>query len=304
MISPRRSVDMAAAIRKFVLACLVFPVFAADINDIAAKCPGTVSLYAKNLDNGNAFGIREDERVRTASTIKLPIMAGVFAAVKDGNGSFSDQLEITAGEKVSGSGVLRGFSNGVKLPLRDVVLLMIILSDNTATNMILERYPADLINAYLTTFGLHETKALRKILGDGGNLKPVPTGQSKEGRAAAYRRFGIGVSTAREMVALLEKLETGSVVSPDASREMISVLSKQQDQAGMQRKLPYRIASKSGALDTFRSDVGIVYSPAGRVAMAITVDGMPSQGYKPDHPGLHCIANLSEALVEKLTAKI
>lgn len=283
---------------RLLTALLLAPCLLADSAAIAAKCSGKVNLYAKNLDTGKTFGIREDERVRTASTIKLPILAGVFAAIAAGKGGLTDEITLTKDEQVSGSGILRGFSPGVKLPLRDVLLLMIVLSDNTATNMTLERYPADLINGYLSKFGLKETKVLRKILGEG-----APTGHSKEGKLEEYRRFGLGVSTPREMVMLLEKLERGEIVSPEASKEMISILRKQQDNAGMQRYLTVPVASKAGALERLRSDVGIVYAPAGRVAMAITVDDLPASGYKPDNPGLLCIADLSRSLVEELTAK-
>lgn len=269
------------------------------LKPIAAKCGGTVSLYAKNLETGQTIGIRETGRVRTASTIKLPIMAGVYAAIADGKGKWTDELTLTEQEKVSGSGVLQGFSNGVKLPLADIVLLMIILSDNSATNMVIERFTADSINAYLETFGLKETKILRKIM-----RGEVATGHSKYGKLPEFRRFGLGVSTPKEMVFLLEKLERGEIVSADASKQMIATLKRQQDDAGLQRRIKFPAASKSGALDTLRSDVGIVDAPWGRIAMAITVDDLPSSDYKPDNPGQLCIANLSEAIVDELKGNV
>ena len=84
---------------------------------------------------------------------------------------------------------------------------------------------------------------------------------------------------------------------------MIVTLKRQQDNAGMQRRLAYTIGSKAGALDNYRADVGIVYAPSGRVAMAIAVDDLPSAGYKPDNPGLLCIADLAESLVQELAPK-
>ena len=107
-----------------------------------AGFPGQVSLYAKNLDSGEATGIRETEPVRTASTIKLAVMAALFDAVARGELGWSERLTITEAEKVAGSGVIESeLSNGVQLPLQDVMHLMMVLSDNTATNMILERFP-------------------------------------------------------------------------------------------------------------------------------------------------------------------
>ena len=106
--------------------------------------PITVSLYAKNLKTGATVGIGENDPVRTASTIKLPIMLSVFDAVARGKADFSEMLTVTKEDKVSGSGVIgTEISDGVKLPMRDVVNLMMVLSDNSATNMLIERFTAD-----------------------------------------------------------------------------------------------------------------------------------------------------------------
>src|SRR4051794_22305382 len=104
-----------------------------------AKFPGTVYLFAKNLDTGEEFAIRADDRIRTASTIKVPVMTAVFAAVESGDAKWSDELVLKDADKVGGSGVLQEMSDGLRLPLRDLVRLMIVVSDNTATNLLLER---------------------------------------------------------------------------------------------------------------------------------------------------------------------
>src|SRR5438552_3027122 len=104
------------------------------LRDRIGGFPGVVSLYAKNLDMCDAVGIYESDPVRTASTIKLPIMLAVFEAVARERAKWTEPLTVTAADKVSGTGVLGSeISDGVRLPLRDVVHLMIVLSDNTAT---------------------------------------------------------------------------------------------------------------------------------------------------------------------------
>lgn len=266
-----------------------------------AKFPGTVSVYAKNLETSKSYGLRENDRVRTASTIKLPIMTAVFAAVDQGRAKWTDTLTLTSDERVSGSGVVRELSDGVKLPVIDLVHLMIVVSDNTATNLILDRFTADAVNDYMDKLGLKQTRSMRKILGDGKDLKPNPSGWSKAGQLAENKRFGIGSSTPKEMVTLLEMLERGEVVSPAASKEMLAILKRQQDRAGIARKTGESpVANKSGALDRLRSDVGIVYSKGGPIAMAITCDGIPSAGYTPDNPGLLMISELAQILIEGL----
>jgi beta-lactamase class A len=265
------------------------------------SAPGTVSLYAKNLDTGAEYGLRADAPVRTASTIKLPVMVAVFGEVEAGRAKFTEEIAIRDDEKISGSGVLKEFSAGVKIPLRDLVHLMIVVSDNTATNMVLDRIAADTVNRYMDELRLPQTRSLRKVLGDRNQLKPNPSGWSEAGKLETNKRYGIGVSTPREMVALLEKLERGEVVSAAASKEMIEILKRQQYTDGIARRVgDTKTATKSGALDALRSDVGIVYSKGGRIALAITVDGMKGIDYSPDNPGLLLISRLSGILVKGL----
>ncbi len=269
----------------------------------AAEVQGTVSLYAKNLDTGDNYGMREDERVRTASTIKVAIMASVFNAVADGKARWTDVLPLTGPKKVSGSGVVPELSNGVRLPIRDLMHLMIVVSDNTATNMLLERFPGNSVNAMMDKMDLGHTRSLRMILGDGANLKAVPSGLSAAGNDPDNQRFGIGVSTPREMVMLLEKIELGRVVSPAASKEMIAILKRQQYKDGIGRHVSDAVASKSGSLDHLRSDVGIVYTKGGRIALAITVDDMPGIDYSADNVGNLAISKLTGILLEGLKKK-
>ena len=262
---------------------------------------GKVYLYAKNLDTGRAYGLLQDDRVMTASTVKLPIMAGVFAIVQASKAAWTEELTLTEENRVSGSGVLSELSNGVKLPLRDVLHLMIVVSDNTATNMILDRFSTDAINIELDKIGLRQTRSLRKIRGDGNDLKP-PSGYSAAGKLPGNQRFGIGVTTPREMADLLEKLERGEVVNASASKEMIAILLRQQYREGIARRLgdDTPVASKSGALDHLRSDVGIVYSKRGRIVMAITCAEIPAIDNSVDNPGVALIARLAEILIDGL----
>lgn len=273
------------------------------VRDAIAGFEGTVYLYAKNLDTGASYGLRENERVRTASTIKLPVMTAVFQAVADGQAKWSEELTLRDADKVSGSGVMFEFSDGVKLPIRDVMRLMIVLSDNTATNLLLDRFTADRVNAEMDKYGLKQTRSLRKVRGDGNQLKP-PTGWSAAGKLPENQKYGLGVTTPREMAMLLEKIERGDVVSAEASKEMIAVLKHNQDGECIRRSFPDTpVANKTGALDALRSDVGIVYSKKGRVALAITCDGMPKIDYGPDNKGALMIAKLAGILVDGLTAQ-
>jgi beta-lactamase class A len=262
---------------------------------------GTVSLYAKNLDTGESAGLRQAEPVRTASTIKLPILLAVFDQVAAGKAKWTEILTVTARDKVSGSGIIGSeLSDGVQLPLRDVVHLMIVLSDNSATNMILERFTADAVNAYLDKIGIKTTRSMRKVRGDGSELKAAE-GWSAAGKLPENQKYGLGVSSPRDMVSILEKLERGEIVSPETSQEILAILKRCHDDTGVRRRLGgVTIANKTGALDALRSDVALVYAKGGRIAMAITVDGMPKVDYSPDNVGSILIADLARILVDGL----
>ncbi|MGI8884596.1 MAG: serine hydrolase [Pyrinomonadaceae bacterium] len=252
---------------------------------------GKVWIYAKNLDTGKDYGLRADEQVRTASTIKLPIMTEVFHQIAQGKINWTDEFILKG--KQGGSGVLGEFSEGAKTDFRTATNLIIVISDNTATNLILDKVSSNNVNAFMESLGLKQTKSLRKI-GGGGDAKAYDEPLNK--------LFGIGVSSPRDMAKLLEMLERGEVVSKEASAEMIAILKRQQFTDGLARNtldtVPY--ATKSGALDRLRSDVGIIYTRRGRIVMAITVDDMPIVHYSMDNAGNELIWRLSQILQDGL----
>ena len=270
------------------------------ISEAISGFPGTVSIFAKNLDTGATFGLRPDERVRTASTIKLPILCATFKAVQEGRLKWTDLTTLKDADKVSGSGILGEFSEGVQIPLADLTHLMIVVSDNTATNLVIDHVTADYVNDYMDKLGLKGTRSMRKVLGDGNNLKP-PSGYSKAGLDPENKKYGLGSSTPREMVTLLEMLESGKVVSPEASAEIIKVLKRQRDNNGIARRMGETVvANKAGALDHLRSDVGIVYQKGNRIAMAITCEDVPKIDWTSDNEGLLRIAKIAEILAAEL----
>ncbi len=257
--------------------------------------PGTVSLYAKNLDTGASYELEADAPVPTASTIKLPIMVELFAEAEEGKLDWNQKLELTDQDKVSGSGVLTELSGGDLLPIRDLMHLMIVVSDNTATNLILDRIGGNAVNRRMAQLGLKQTAVMRKI------MQTKPESFTDEGKKPGNERWGTGRSCPRDMVVILEKLYRGQLVSKAASEEMINVLKRQRDLQGVGRDMTGTVvASKSGALDHLRSEAAIVYSLHGPVAMAITVNNIPVVDYGVDNPGNLLIAALSQILVEEL----
>ena len=271
----------------------------AGIQAIVQKFPGTVSVYARNLDTGATYNWRGDEPVRTASTIKLAVMVEAFAQVAEGRAQWTETQVLRGSDKVSGSGVLHELSDGVWLPLRDLVNLMIVVSDNTATNLLIDRFTADAVNLRMEKLGFEQTRLMRKVRGDGTQLKPAE-GFSAAGRDPANQKYGLGRSSPHEMVRLLEMLDKGEVVNAFASAEMIDILKRQQFTEGIGRRLKVPVASKSGSLDALRSDAGIAYTTRGKIAIAITVDGMKETDYSVDNIGNLLISDVARILVKGL----
>ncbi|HEV7683573.1 MAG TPA: serine hydrolase [Pyrinomonadaceae bacterium] len=253
---------------------------------------GKVSLFAKNLDSGATYDLGGDDRVPTASTIKIAVMVEAFARVNEGKARWTDEVVLTKEKKVGGSGILGEFGDGLHLTLRDAVNLMMTMSDNTATNLVIDVLTADAVNARMDSLGFKETRLMRRVFGGGESL---------EGKKEENKRFGLGRTTPREMVAILEKLERGEVVSPAASKEMLELMKREQGTNGIWREL-WRIdkATKSGALDALRSNIGILYHPRGRIAIAITCNEMPEANWTVDNPALLLMSRLSEVLVDGL----
>jgi beta-lactamase class A len=263
-----------------------------------AQGPAKVFLAAKNLKTGKSVSIKGAEPVRTASTIKLPVLVEIYAQASEGKLKLDEELVMRQADMVSGSGVLRELSAGTKLKLKDIGNLMIVVSDNTATNMLIERIGADAVNARMDKLNLPRTRLMRKIRGDGKQLKAAE-GWSKAGLLEENKKYGIGSSTSLEMIQLLEMLESGKLAS---SKEIIEILKRQQYSDGIGRRLDgLTIANKTGSLDHLRSDVGIVYTKAGPIAIAITVEDIPGIDYGEDNIGLLMIADLAKLIVEGLS---
>jgi beta-lactamase class A len=257
-----------------------------------AQFKGKVSLFAKNLDTGAVYTLGGDDQVPTASTIKLAVMVEAYGRVADGKAKWTDKLVLMKENKVGGAGILQEFSEGLQLTLRDGVTLMMVLSDNTATNLEIDLLTADAVNARMESLGLKETRLMRRVFGGG---------ESVEGRKEENKRFGLGRTTPREMVTLLEKMERGEILNPAASKEMLDLMKREQGTNGLWRG-QWRVpkATKSGALDALRSNVGIIYHPRGRIAMAVTCNEMPEVNWSVDNPALLLMSRLSEIVTEAL----
>ena len=265
------------------------------VKPLVASFKGKVSLFGKNLDTGETYALNPDERVRTASTIKIAVMIEAFGRVNEGKIKWTDEVVLTKEKKVSGSGILTELSDGLHLTLRDAVNLMMIVSDNTATNLVLDVLTTDAVNARMESLGFKNIKIMRRI-GSGG--------ESAAGKDPENKKYGLGMATPREMVLVMEKLERGEIISPALSKEMIDLMKREQDRNAIGRaQWNVPLASKYGALDKLRSAVGILYTKKGKIALAISCDDMPETMWSVDNPAYLLMSRLSEVIAAGLARK-
>jgi beta-lactamase class A len=213
---------------------------------LTAGFQGKVSVYAKNLDTGAEFAMGADDRVRTASTIKLPILCALSAQVAAGRLKWDDRVPLHDADKVSGSGVVSELSDGTALSLRELSNLMIVVSDNTATNVLIELLGMDAVTARMRRLGLKDTR-LRRYMID----------------LEAAKRGNENVSSPGDIARLLETFHRGTGLTPASRDEALKILKKEKvPLSALAKGLPagIEVANKPGELEGVRVDAGIVYA--------------------------------------------
>ena len=199
---------------------------------------GTIGVSARNLLTGEEINIKADLRFPTASTIKTAIMLEVYHQAAQGRLRLDAPVTLQDRDKVGGSGALNGLHDGLALTLRDLVHLMIVLSDNTATNMLVAHVGTKNVDERLVAYGLQDTKLFRPTF--------------RDGRPDVYpeleKEFGLGMTTPRDMAKMMAFIAEGRAVNPEASAAMFATLRKQQDRAMIPRLLPddLEIGNKTG----------------------------------------------------------
>lgn len=235
---------------------------------------GHLGVAAKNLRTGEWVSFRGGERFPTASVIKLPIMAACFNLVDRGAIAPSMRLVVRAEDKKPG--LLQLLDDSLSLTLLDAVALMIVLSENTATNLVLDLLAPthagalEVVNTFLARKGLTQTRLLNRL------YSPSTKQQTPEAL-----RYGIGVTTPEEMVLLLAQLYDGTLASPSSCRKMMALLQQQEYNEMLPRLLPrasckeFAVAHKTGWINETKADVGLVLTDRATYAIAIVVDKHP-----------------------------
>ena len=210
---------------------------------------GHIGFYCKDLATGEALSFHADEPIVAASVIKLCVMAEAFRRREEGSLDFNEPVTVLPEDRKPSCGALTYLHDGITVTVGDLVELMIILSDNTATNLLIDRLGTDAVNRFMTELGLSErTRCRRKLF--------MP------------ELSALGITnhvTAADIGQLLERMHLGEVVSPTASAAMIQILRDQR----LNGKMPFhlsprriRCAHKTGEDydDGITHDCGIIYA--------------------------------------------
>ncbi|HET6883312.1 MAG TPA: serine hydrolase [Pirellulales bacterium] len=222
---------------------------------------GRVAVAVENLEGDERFAYHADEVFPTASLIKFPVLIELYRQAGEGRVDLQAHVTLKAADKVPGSGILTAhFSDGATFPLVDAARLMIAYSDNTATNLVLDRIGIATTGETMRALGCPNTRLHSKVFRRDTSID-----------LERSKRYGLGSTTAAEMLLLLGKLHRRELVSREASEAMLSHLKSCDDKHKFRRFLPEGavLAYKTGSLDAVRTAAGILYAPAGPVALCV-----------------------------------
>lgn len=267
--------------------------------DIEQSFGGRLGVAAKSLETGETILFHHDSLFPTASIIKLPVLVEYFYQVHEGKLAFDTPLPLRDSLKKPGSGILQFMREGQSLKLIDIATLMIILSDNSATNYVIDQFGTEhdekleAVNSRMRSLGLKETKLLNKLYS-----------WATKKKTEEAKRFGIGVTSPADMVILLERIAGNEIPNPALCDTMIGILRAQQDFLMGPRLLPFvedstlRVGNKTGSLDDVKNDVGLVTSERGNYVYAIFCDESKDEGEQVDNRATLAAARVSRLLYD------
>lgn len=256
---------------------------------------GQVAVAVKNLKTGETFFHREDVPMPTASLVKFPVMVEAYRQAAGKQIDLDTTVTLKKGDKVPGSGILTDhFSDGTTFPLRDAVHLMIVYSDNTATNLVLDAIGIKSTAETMEKLGYPNTKIHSKVFRRESTAFPE---RSKE--------FGLGSTTAAEMVRLFEALDHKELVSPEASAAMLKHLRACEDKDKFSRFLPSgtKVAFKTGSLDEARTAAGLIECGRGPVAVCVMTNKNEDRRWVADSAGNRLCAEVAREVFDHFRAE-
>jgi beta-lactamase class A len=262
--------------------------FQTKLEQILNSFSGVIGFYAKRFDDGLIIEFNADEVFPAASVVKVPILLEALRQVQHGILNLKTRIPLPALEQVGGSGVLTAFQPGLEPTLQDYLTLMIVVSDNTATNISLDAVGGrDAVNASLKNWGCSSTTVVGKLM---------LTEDRKNAEQLAGKRAEV---TPFESVMLLEKLYNGELLNPELTKLALEILEKQQYTEILARYLPdgMRTATKSGQIIGVRNDVGIVLTERPYV-LALCSKKCSDERYHVDNEAVLALGKISRLVFD------
>jgi beta-lactamase class A len=266
------------------------PTLESKLTPVILSHKGVVAMAVKHLGSGASFEYRAHEVMPTASLIKFPVMIETYRQASAGRVDLDSFITLKAQDKVGGSGVLTShFSDGTRFRLRDAVRLMIAFSDNTATNLVLDAIGIGATAATMERLGYPNTKIHSKSFRRETSVFPD--------RSA---RYGLGSTTAHEMVLLCEAVYQKQILTPEICETMLDHLRACDDRDKFPRFLPpgVKVAFKTGSLADTRTAAGILEWPGGPVALCVLSCQNEDKRWVSDNAGNRLCANVARAVYE------
>jgi beta-lactamase class A len=255
------------------------------LDSLASAHHGVVGYTVYNVDTGERLERRADETFSTASLIKVAILVTVFDLVEQGQLSLDDPLTLLKIDKVPGSGTLQFMHDGATLTVRDAAWLMTTTSDNTATNLLLDRIVIRRVWAKMEKLGLPHTKVHSKVY-----LRMASVAMDSS------VKYGLGVTTPNEMTRLFALLSEGKAVSPKADSTMLDILAHNEDFASVQRYVEgLTVPHKTGATDQVRTECAL-FPLQSRVAACVLTKENADQRWLIDNEAQVTMANMGRAI--------
>jgi len=246
------------------------------LDSLADAHHGVVGYSIIDLDTGDTLSRRGDETFPTASLIKVPILVTLYDLAAQKKISLDDPLTLLDIDKVPGSGSLQFMHDGATLTVHDAAWLMATESDNTATNLLLDRIIIRRVWAKMESLGLMHTKVHSKTF---LRISSVAMDSSA--------KYGLGVSTPNEMAHLFVLLAQGKAVNPSADSSMLDILEHNEDNTLLQRELDgVRAAHKTGAVDDARTECSLFYLRSRVVACVFTKENKDQRWILDSEPQL------------------
>jgi beta-lactamase class A len=269
----------------------------ASIRRIQKSFSGTLGIAARDFKSGREIFLNADDIFPTASMIKIAILLELFRQKEAGRLALSEMRAIGTADKTAGSGLLENMGDEVTLSLHDIAVLMNAISDNTATNVLIDRLGIEDINTAMREAGMSNTRLIRKIV-------------FTSGRKLKYPFFATG--TPRDFMVLMDGLYHRKLLNKLNTEAMLTIMRVQKNMGNLTRLMSFNpwendkqswVASKTGSITGVRNETGIIHTKTSAHVVSLMSKDCVDEQWTPDNEGTLALAQASKAVYDDFAGK-